>query len=116
MRNMSFSMTVPQFLAGTKDVTRRKGWRNLKAGDRVRAVRKCMGLKKGEKVEALGVIEVVNVWREKLFHCTDDEARREGYPELSGYDFALKFCRAMGCKMTDEVTRIEFRKVDGGAA
>jgi hypothetical protein len=39
MRNMSFFLTTAQFLDGTKDVTRRKGWRFLKPGDRFMAWR-----------------------------------------------------------------------------
>ena len=55
-RNISFSMTEQQFISGKKDVTRRMGWRFLKAGDRIMGVRKAMGLKKGEKIHALGMI------------------------------------------------------------
>ena len=47
-RNISFSMTTPQFLDGSKDVTRRMGWNRLRASDTLRAVKKAMGLKKGE--------------------------------------------------------------------
>ena len=45
---ISFSLTTPQFRDGTKDVTRRLGWTFLKPGDRLCAVVKAMGLKKGE--------------------------------------------------------------------
>ena len=44
MRNMSFFMTTKQFEDGSKDITRRFGWWNLKPGDRVKAVKKAMGL------------------------------------------------------------------------
>lgn len=47
---MSFALTVPQIQAGTKDVTRRLGWQFAKAGDLIRPVRKCMGLKPGAKI------------------------------------------------------------------
>lgn len=47
MRSISFSLTTPQFLDGTKDVTRRLGWEKIKAGDTLRAVKKAMGLKTG---------------------------------------------------------------------
>lgn len=63
MRNMSFSLTTPQMRDRTKTLTRRLGWYSLKPGDRVQAVVKGMGLKKGEKVERLCVIEVVSVHR-----------------------------------------------------
>lgn len=37
-RNISFSLTEPQFLDGTKDVTRRMGWKSLQAGVELVAV------------------------------------------------------------------------------
>jgi hypothetical protein len=49
MRLMSFALTEQQILDGTKDVTRRLGWLFLKRGDLIRPVRKCMGLKRGER-------------------------------------------------------------------
>ena len=50
---MSFMLTTNQIIDETKDVTRRNGWENLKPGDRLRAVEKAMGLKKGEKQRLL---------------------------------------------------------------
>lgn len=70
MRNMSFSITTKQMYAGTKDVTRRLGWWNLKVGDVVMAVEKGMGLKKGEKVKRIYPIEIVSVSREPLQYIT----------------------------------------------
>lgn len=63
-RNMSFAMTMPQILDETKVVTRRFGWWFLKPGERVWAVKKAMGLKKGEKIERLRQIEIVSVRKE----------------------------------------------------
>lgn len=111
MRNISFSLTTAQFRDGTKDVTRRLGWAFLKAGDRLNAVVKAMGLKKGEHPESLGVIEVVSVRRERLVDIASGDCRREGFPELSPPDFVEMFCRHMRVEPTVEVTRIEFRKV-----
>lgn len=117
-RNISFSMTTPQFLAGTKDVTRRLGWENLKAGDTLRAVKKCMGLKKGEKMEPLGLIRVVDVRRETLDIISTDlvygrrEVDREGFPEMGINEFVMFFCRGhTGCFPEREITRIEFVKI-----
>lgn len=45
---MSFSHTTDQILNRTKTVTRRLGWENLQPGDRFWAVKKAMGLKRGE--------------------------------------------------------------------
>lgn len=56
MWNISFSLTTAQFLDGPKDATRRLGWLFLMAGDRVCAVKKCMGLKSGETLERLKLV------------------------------------------------------------
>ena len=111
MRNMSFALTTDQFLDGTKTVTRRLGWKFLKPGDRFRACVKCMGLKKGEKVQVLGECEVVSVRRERLDHITNEDTEREGFPGMTAAEFVAMFCRHMGCKPYDEVTRIEFKRV-----
>lgn len=92
MRNMSFALTVPQIQAGTKDVTRRLGWEFLKVGELFQPVRKCMGLKPGEKLELLrGPLRVVSLRREPLDMMTTDldygleEVRREGFAEHPTY-------------------------------
>ncbi len=110
MRSMSFALTTAQFLDGSKTVTRRMGWQFLKAGDRVRAVKKAMGLKRGEHPEVLGVAEVVSVRREPLWDITADDVTREGFPGVDPTGFVQMFCEHMGCAPKDEVTRIEFRK------
>lgn len=114
MRNMSFSMTERQLLDGTKTVTRRLGWTFLKPGDRLRAVRKSRGLKKGESVHVLGVIEVVSVRRERLGVMMTEPAAcsLEGFHDLSPLEFIRMFCRAMKCQPSTIVTRIEFRRVE----
>lgn len=111
MRNMSFMLTTEQFLDGSKSITRRIGWNNLKPGDRVRAVKKAMGLKKGEKVESLGVIEIVSVRREELWFITNEDTAREGFPDMKAADFVSMFVEHMGCDPSTMVNRIEFRKV-----
>lgn len=125
MRNISFQLTEPQFIDGSKDVTRRLGWLRLKPGDRLMACRKCMGLRRGEQITRLGPIEIVDVRREPLRRMLDDptygraEAAREGFPELSGSEFVGMFCLHMSCPSSTIITRIQFRKMDhrgGGAA
>lgn len=118
MRNMSFSLTTPQMERGEKDVTRRMGWKNLKAGDRLRACEKCMGLKKGEKVRVICEIEVVSVRQELLCDMVrsheygQEECRREGFPNMTPKEFNLMFIAShKGCNPLSIVTRIEFRKV-----
>jgi len=109
---MSFSLTTPQFLDGTKDVTRRKGWKFLKPGDHVMACEKCMGLKKGEKIKRLGEIEIVKVNREPLDTIDWKETEREGFPNLTPLGFASMFCRHMGGGIAQIITRIEFRRIE----
>lgn len=115
MRNMSFSMTERQFRDGSKDVTRRLGWAFLRPGDHFMAVRKAMGLRKGEKIERLGECRVVSVRSEELFSVEDSDAAREGFPHLSGLAFALMFCKHMRCDLSTVVRRIEFERVGGAA-
>ncbi len=83
MKNISFALTIPQVISQTKTVTRRTGWLNLKIGERLSAVAKCMGLKKGETIERLGVIEVLDVRREALNSITQDDVIKEGVSLVS---------------------------------
>ncbi|MDS1141766.1 hypothetical protein RE432_15095 [Pusillimonas sp. SM2304] len=126
MRNMSFSLTTEQIQSGTKDVTRRLGWTFLKPGDLIRPVRKCMGLRPGEKIEPLRApIRIVSVRREPLQMMTDDldygrdEVRREGFEDHPIYhwpsEWVHMFCAShKGCRPYTIVTRIEFEYTDGG--
>lgn len=116
MRSISFALTERQFLDGSKTVTRRLGWKNLKPGDLLCAVRKSMGLKKGESPVKLGVIRVVSVRREQLFRIEGDEMAKEGFPGYDPRAFVEMFERHMKCKWTDEVTRIEFERIESEAA
>jgi hypothetical protein len=137
MRMMSFALTERQLLDGTKTVTRRTGWKNLRAGERLLAVRKAMGLKAGEKVQPLCKIEVVSVRQERLDAITPADVLAEGFPQWTNNvgEFVRMFCehhhvtkvvhrvtdsgpfegRTRHRKMepSDEVTRIEFRVVPG---
>jgi hypothetical protein len=109
MRRMSFALTERQLRDGSKTVTRRLGWRTLKAGDELLAVNKCMGLRKGESARKLARIRVVNVCREPVANATNLEARLEGFPHMTGAEFAAFFCKAMKCEPHTLVTRITFR-------
>lgn len=106
-----FDDTKAQFLDGSKDVTRRIGWRWLTAGTELRAVEKAMGLRKGEKQVALGTIRVRRVTAEPLDAITKDECRREGFPEMSPAEFVAMFCKANQCAPDVMVRRIEFERV-----
>lgn len=119
MRLMSFSMTLPQMKAEEKDVTRRYGHWNAKAGDKYRAVEKSMGLKKGESVKDIYIIEIVSARAEPLRALTEDieygldEMRREGYP--FGFRHPADFVRHMSAKFKknpDElINRLEIKRV-----
>lgn len=117
-RNISFSLTAPQFLDGSKDVTRRVGWKNLKAGDELWAVEKAMGLKKGEKIKRLGKIKVKSVFCERLDAMIAiksygrSECKREGFPNMNASEFVDFFCKSHpGCIPNSVVTRIEFERI-----
>lgn len=120
MRNMSFALTTDQIRAGTKTVTRRLGWRNLKPGVCISPVKKGMGLKPGEKIERLRPpLRVLGVRFEPLRRLTDDweyglvECMREGFGDHAEYrtpvSFVRMFCEThKGCTPDTIVTRIEF--------
>ena len=118
-RNISFELTTPQFMARTKDVTRRNGWRFLKAGDILCAVEKSQGLGKGGKVKRLGMIRVKDARLESLGRMTADldygflECAREGYPpphpKSWPSEFVSWFCSShKGCTPNSTITRIEY--------
>jgi hypothetical protein len=124
MKNMSFSITTPQFRNDEKDVTRRWGWYDLKPGDRVMAVEKAMGIPKGEKMVRLGVIEIVSAQEEPLSYLTDKGRRvegmqygeaeviREGFPRQSPEWLAALLADIKPKSLQREnPMRIEFRRV-----
>ena len=108
MRNMSFALTEPQIMDRTKTVTRRLQWENLKPGTKLQAVRKAMGLRKGERMVRLETIETIDVRREPLNVITPEDVAREGYPGETPSQFVVRFCGAMHCDPDQEITRIEF--------
>ena len=117
-RMISFSLTTPQFLDGSKDVTRRMGWLTLAAGADLIAVEKAMGLGKGEKVKVLGNIRVVNFRRELLLRMLDEpeygrsELIREGFPLMTVKGFIEMFCDThKNCAPSTIISRIAFRRV-----
>jgi hypothetical protein len=118
VRNISFGLTVEQFKDRQKDVTRRLGWANLKAGDVLMGCAKCMGLRPGEKINRLGKIRVVSIYREPLETMTSIpdygalEVAREGFPEMTPAAFVQFFCKANKCAPKTIVTRIEFEYLD----
>lgn len=111
-RNMSFALTTRQVRARTKTVTRRTGWADLKPGDRFWAVEKVRGLKKGEKVKRIALLECVSNRPTRLNTIRNPDVAREGFPEMTWREFVAMFCRAMGVKPDRVVNRIKFKYVE----
>jgi len=110
-RMISFSATKPQFIDGSKTVTRRTGWKSLKSGDILCAVEKAMGLKKGETVKRLGLIRVVSVRREPVSAILPADVAAEGFPNMLREDFIDFYCKLNKCKPSDLCARIEFVRI-----
>lgn len=116
-RNMSFSLTTEQYLARTKTVTRRFGWRDLPPGKVVNGVKKAMGLKKGEKIERLGQHRIVSNEAESLQRMLDDEEYgrsecvKEGFPGMEPAEFVAMLLKHNGKTMADLPQRIEYEYV-----
>lgn len=118
MANMSFMLTPHQFQDGSKDVTRRMGWKNIKIGAPHVGILKGQGLKKGEKITRLGAFIPIKSRWEPLRRMIDEpeygksEVIREGFPNLSPQDFVKMFCKThKGCTPETLVNRIQFVKV-----
>lgn len=89
------------------DVTRRRAWKNLKAGALIKACRKSQ-VCAGHTLDVVGVIRVVSVRSERLDAITKADVNREGFPDMSVNTFIEFFCRTMGCRPHESVRRIEF--------
>jgi hypothetical protein len=117
MPNMSFMHTLEQMEQEIKDITRRIGWWNLKVGTHVMAVKKGMGLKKGEKVQRIYTIVIVSTREERLDLMLTDieygkrEVIREGFPDWTPEQFVEFFCKSHKCRQDQIINRIEFKKL-----
>lgn len=109
MRNMSFMLTEAAMRAKTKTETRRLGWLDLKPGAVLQACVKCQGLKKGEKVQRIGLIQVVSVRTEPLDSITRAAVDAEGFPDYTVDEFVDMFTRHNKCHRWTTVTVIKFR-------
>lgn len=113
-RLMSVSLTEAAVRDRSKTVTRRVGWLNLKSGDRLTLCRKVMGRRNGEPLVRIVDVEVVSARREALYLITADDVVREGFPDMSTWEFVDFFCSTHnGCLPSSVVTRIEWRYIDG---
>ena len=113
MRKMSFALTIDQFKAGSKTVTRRQGWATLKEGDSVMGVEKGMGLKKGQKVKDLHPIKILRVSRERIADISRSDVEYEGFPDKSPEWFVAMYCKATRTKPLDWCNRIVFEHLGG---
>jgi len=110
---MAFSKTTASVERREKTVTRRLGWGFLKAGDRLWAVEKCQGLKKGEKVKRIAIIEIVSIRWERLGDIFNYpragkfEVEKEGFAECSPREFLDR--TFSGVPLFTPINRIEFR-------
>ena len=115
-RLMSVAFTEQAVRDRIKTVTRRKGWQFAKPGDRLTLCRKVMGRKPGEPLVRICDVEVLDVRRERLDSITTDEVAREGFPGMTPREFIQEFFWiAQGIPEDAEVTRIEWRYLDGVA-
>lgn len=111
-RNISFFLTTDQVRNKTKTVTRRNGWLNLKPGETLNACFKCQGLKKGERVNKICQIKIISISKETLRNITQDDCKREGFPELKPAEFVRMFCEShKGCTPDKVINRIEFEYI-----
>lgn len=111
-RLMSVSLTETAVVERRKTVTRRLGWKFLKPGDRLTLCRKVMGRKPGEPLVRLAEVEVVSVRREPLWDMPQADIALEAVPHTLGWsasDWVEWYGYAMRCRLSTEVTRIEWR-------
>ena len=112
MKRMSFSKTEQQLLDGTKTQTRRMGWKGLKAGEQVLAVRQVMGMNRGESQYPLCVIEILDVRRERLCDVTQEDVVAEGFPDWTPEQFVAFFVAFnKQCNKYTVVNVIKFKEV-----
>ena len=110
-RNMSFMLTTKQIRNKTKTVTRRLGWKFLKPGDILNACVQCQGLKKGQKIEKICQIRVIDISTPFLWKLSGQDVNKEGFPGMTTGEFMQMFCNEMKCGPWDIVTRIEFEYI-----
>lgn len=107
-RLMSVSLTEQAVLDRRKRVTRRAGWTMLRPGDLLTLCRKVMGRRKGEPLIRLVDVEVVSVRREQLDAITAEDVALEGFEDMTPEQFIEFFCKHMGGRPDQEVTRVEW--------
>ena len=82
------------------------------------AIEKGQGLKRGEKVQRICTIQILDAHGEPLEEITPADVVLEGFPEMSVDEFIDMFCRvnrAKKCTLQTTVNRIAFPFVDDDA-
>lgn len=116
-RLMSVAFTEDAVRERRKTVTRRNGWKFLRAGDRLTLCRKVMGRKPDEPLVRIVDVQVVSVRREPLDAITPEEVAREGFPGMSPTEFIRRFfLEAQGLCADALVTRIEWAYIEEESA
>lgn len=110
-RNMSVAYTKDAVLKEAKDVTRRLGRWFVKPGDIVHLVNRTMGFKKGERPVRYKTVRIVSARPEPLNAITQEECRREGFPDLTPTEFVALFSRHNKCSEDRVINRIEWQYV-----
>lgn len=106
---MSFALTIEQVRNQTKTVTRRQGWADLKPGDVVQPVEKCMGLRRGEKQVTIGdLVRVLSNTPEPIEDIPEEDLIKEGFPDLTTEEFIAMYCQANRVNRKEACNRIEF--------
>lgn len=111
-RLMAVSLTEPQVRDRTKTVTRRDGWRMLRAGDQLTLCRKVQGRRPGEPLVRIADVEVISVHREPLDAITAADVAAEGFPQMTPGEFVSFFCEThRGCQPRHEVQDSRHREI-----
>lgn len=117
-RLMSVAMTVDAVRARAKRVTRRAGWTFLEPGHVVTLCPKVQGRRRGQPLERIVDVEVLDVRREQLgeiYHEPNGVAL-EGFPDMTPAAFINEFFYPQGLDPWSEITRIEWRYLEPAAA
>lgn len=109
-RLLSVAHTTGQVRSRAKTVTRRKGWLFLKPGEHLTLVDHLP--RTGKDYEVLATVEVVGVSREPLSAIDVRDVRAEGFG-MTPSQFVDWYCRKFDVQPQTELTRIEWRYVDG---
>lgn len=108
--NMAFGTLSPQVRSGTKTVTRRIGWGNLKAGSVLWAVEKTKP-QNGDRIRRICQIEIVSIRKEILCDIQPEDVKKEGFEGMTTDEFVRLFCKTNKCKPEQIINRIEFKMV-----